>query len=356
MLYYISYSKVKSNKLDARNKKIMNTYKNDMYHYLVNGHFSQVLVPRASYMSSFEHLLMQFNYIITGEDVKKHTKHYAEQYFTEYYKQMLLSPTWSKRVNALTGIFDFRMENLTEEVLAFYKQKKVQKDSTLSYLTIKVLVVSNYEKIFELLRENNVELSSFQYRELMQMLSAQQWMNLISTFEQLNYGLKLSIFDAIALFNKLDYQPFMEEQITVMLYEQRLSLQSRIKNPSRTERIDKQIEVLQEKLDETNELIIRGLKAISIIGHTSNITAFDLFMFTDVWQEKLMIIRLYGKMRLAEKQQFLVASLSDSNYLVRKEAAHSLSLLLLKKEKLVDIYEQLDDQFAKDILLDYISE
>src|SRR5690606_20898833 len=145
------------------------------------------------------------------------------------------------------GIFDFRMENLTEEVLAFYEHKKVQKDHTLSYLSIKILVVSKYEKIFDLLSQNNVELSSFQYRELMQMLSAQQWMNLISTFEQLNYGLKLSIFDAIALFNKLDYQPFMEEQITVKLYEQRLTLQSRINHPSRSERIDKQIEVLQEK-------------------------------------------------------------------------------------------------------------
>lgn len=379
MFLLILNSKVKHNKNDKLNDFIFHKYQDLMYDYLVNNNFHTSLVPRLRYMKSYENLLLKYTYVISGEQVKANVKAYAEQYFTDYYRNMLKQKKWAHKVNAINAIVQFNMSTLTDEVCVMFHDKEIRNDLELSSQILKIVVMNDYKKFRVLYSKYIIDIAPFQYRQLCKYFTDEQWDIVVKYFSNFQYEWQLNTIDCIGLFNVQRLEKFVEDYAANKLwktrhelgtilekklqeYNEHVSLIGKNIKKSRKkylgilrDKLELEMDSIKQKQSDLNEMIIRCLKTLSLIGYTVDINALSIYMHSNIWQERLMMIRMIGKVRAGEWQHYLIEALADPNFYLRNEALKSLILVYGNNDKMKQLYEVgLEDECSRDIVADYL--
>ena len=111
---------------------------------------------------------------------------------------------------------------------------------------------------------------------------------------------------------------------------------------------------LEGKLNSDDpEVRIRTLKAINKIGAITNLEMYLSFVDSSIWEERLMVARLFRNISFEKALPYLKKLIQDESWWVRSEAAQTINQSRYGKEALKEIIENSSDPFAIDMAREY---
>ncbi|MFD2442985.1 HEAT repeat domain-containing protein [Bacillus sp. CGMCC 1.16607] len=303
-------------KVDKHKKR----YNERLMSYLIDGEVSRVSLPNTNEKKrALEELLSKYAEILEGKEEKKNLFFLVDLYLADYYKDLLKSNKWSKRMNALYHIEEFNILTLENEVINVIKKKRVTKDEIVHGL--RILSLFQNKNIFNELAINHTQLSEYDYRSILFVGNENHLDMFVLGFHNCQPALKNAILDMIGLKKELKYSPFLE---------------SVFKSSSGEERL-------------------RALKALAAIGYVKDISKYLPLCKSSNWQERMMIAKLLGKVKEKESISCLRDLLHDSIWYVRSQAAQAIKHFPNGQTILKDIYNTSNDHFAKDMAWEWIN-
>ncbi len=293
----------------------------DWFAYLIEGTISAGgLAPSSRVeIEAADEVLYRYRSNFNSEDLHYRIITYTEQYLEKYYRELLMSKTWSIRMNGLQRISLFNLQFMTPEV-----QKMAATGSSYSkeeiLLIYKILASMTPTKFVPYFTNPAVPLGEFDYRRLLTSLDVDQLILLARQFDQLPVVLKRVLVD-----------------VTGSGYFLRL------------------LPLLEHCLDsEDAELRIRALKAIALIDTFPSTSSTTVFVRSPIWEERLMVAKLYANAPLEEAHEILTTLLTDPVYQVRKQAAASLQDMRTGKSTLQEFIRHSEDPYAIDMAVEMI--
>ena len=110
------------------------------------------------------------------------------------------------------------------------------------------------------------------------------------------------------------------------------------------------IEDLEKILvNENSEIRIRGLKGLERIGVIQHLETYIPFINSPIWEERLMVAKLFKHVPLTYTYVYLETLLQDSNWWVRSQAANTMIEDPNGRQKLKEFIETTTDQYAIDM-------
>ncbi|SEO64591.1 HEAT repeat domain-containing protein [Paenibacillus sp. OV219] len=320
VLAYITIVKAR----DMRLTRYMNSFaqKNStlMYVYMTQGGTSRALVPhnRRTFAAA-EKLLSDYLQIAHSDEIQLRAKQFAEAHFTNTYREMLLSRKWSIRMNALYHASVFGMDNLFEDITWLMNSPKCTAQE--HYQICKLLIHSRNSSFIQSLIRLPGDLKAFNYRQLLSMLTNDQFDEALAQFHELPMPIQHSFVEMIGILNKYEQLDFLEQQLF------------RIAEPA----------------GQSSELRIKLLKSIAQLGFTERAEQYSKFAASSSWEERAMTAKLFGALRKPELVAPLTELIKDRSWWVRTQAAGALLNMKEGKQLLMHIAEHDHDRFARDI-------
>ena len=310
--------------IENRNRKQIEQFKEKMnpllFTYISEGELSRGLHPDTQVKEqALEELLKHYADILEGEEEQRHVNVLATQHLTDYYRQSLRSFRWSRRMNALYHIEDFKMKQMQGDIEAIIVNPK----STIEELMIslRILAAFQYPNLASLLIESWNHLTENDYRSILFRMDRPQLEELILAFNQASDPLKFALIEVISIKNEVSYVWFLEAIFAA----------------------------------NDGELRLRALKAISAIGYVSTIDPYLPLFQSTVWQERMMVVKLCGSLKVKELLPQLSSMLSDSSWWVRFQAGQSIMMFPDGKAILTNVYHSTEDPFVRDMALEWMN-
>lgn len=273
----------------------------------------RVLIPRRQYeIEAIEEVFL--SYVKNGEFpfIHQSINSYANMYFADYYRKQLVGKKWSKRMNVLHRIVDFQMDGLVEDCVALETRAHTSDEQ---FQLLRIYALFRPERFFKkiLCKENRY--SEYEYKKLFASVPDALFEQLIKRMEEMPLIGQSSLLDIIGSKRNPEHLPYLKLKLT----------------------------------HEHPEIRIRTLKAIHEIGYVHSLDLFIPFVDSEIWEERLMVVKILGKLPLERSRPYLQKLLHDPVWLVRSQAAVAIGSYKKGQEVLMEIVATSSDRYAIDM-------
>jgi HEAT repeat protein len=319
MLLYLMIRKVN----DIKKRKEIESYKNKInpiiFSVIVEGECYRALgFETAIKQKAIEELLSKYVKILEGEEESKRLSELASLCLQEYYRKLLKSKRWSRRMNALYHIEDFHMTNLQEDVVQLLTKKNISQQENIQGL--RILASFQFLGFIDLLPNHYHYLSEYDYRSILMRLDYGLFDQFVLSFHKSSHPLQFAILDVISLKKEIIYRPFTENIFSTYKGEVRL----------------------------------RALKALAEIGYIKNVEPCLEMMYSPKWQERMVAAKLIGSLKEERGIPRLIELLHDQTWWVRSQAGQSISQFPNGRVIFQAVLEASKDTFARDMAWDWL--
>ena len=213
---------------------------------------------------------------------------YANNYMTNYYRDLLHEPRWSKKMNALHRVYDFRLVGLLQDCEKInYKEL----DADMQLQLFKIFARMSPKRLLKILLDEQWTLSEMDYRQIFMSVEDDTFKQLTVRFEELPLQGKTALIETLHTQQKFEYIDW---------------LTNNLQHP-------------------VSEVRIRTLKALYQMKYVESIQLFEPFTHSDIWEERMMTAKLMRYFPIEQAHPFLEKLLEDSHYTVRLEASQSFA-------------------------------
>lgn len=311
---YIFYQRHRETCVNRRRDMYIKSYSKLWCDYLLKDEvFSITLVPRGRpEVIAIEIIFLSYINNLTNMNIRQKIKEFSNLYLVEYYKKDLSSKRWSRKMNALYRIFDFQIDNAMDACNKL-EMEKISKEEYFQLLKINSLFQPTIfmEKIGSL----KVNYSESEYRRLFVLLEEEVFIRFFDNFEKWPARIQYAVIDTAAVKRSMSYT--------------------------------KKLELLLKH--EIDEIRIRALKGLYEIGVIEDITIYVPFVTSEIWEERLMVAKIFKYIPLSYTYSYLELLLQDENWWVRSQAAKTIAEYADGVEKLQHFIAVSEDTYAVDI-------
>ena len=280
---------------------------------LNNENFSITLIPRGKpEVNAIEIILLSYLNNLTNGIVLQKIKEFSNLYLLEHYSKDLSNTRWSVRMNALYRIFDFRMDQAMEACNVL-EMKKISKEEYFQLLKINSLFQPHV--FMEKMGNLKFDYSESEYRRLFVLLEENVFIRFFNNFDQWPNRIQFSVIDTAAAKRNMIYIKKLEKLIR----------------------------------HDVDEVRIRALKGLNEIGVIEDISIYIPFVTSEIWEERLMVAKIFKYVPLSFTYSYLEQLLQDGNWWVRSEAAKTIVKDVSGIGKLSDFIESSKDKYAVEI-------
>ena len=300
---------------------IIEARQEDWYALLIDGNLKvDKLAPtNALEIEAADQVLYRYRQNFDSELIHRKTFEFTELYLELSYREKLKSKQWSVRMNTLLRIRLYKLEYMAEDVLNMLSSKR--KHSKEEILNIYKIIGMMYpEKFMAYFINPIIQLGEFDYRRIIVTLQTTQLVLLIKQFDELPKVMQYVIVDVVGDKFYIELLPLLQKCLS----------------------------------SDDIELRIRALKAVAHLDTCLDSNVAESFAISDVWEERLMIAKIYANAPLEVAHDSLTKLLSDPVYQVRKQAAESLKIIRTGDEVLQIFIQQSDDKFAVEMATEIV--
>jgi HEAT repeat protein len=319
ILLYLITRKTIENRESVKVKNIKKEMETPLFESISQGKGYDLAYKNRYSIKAMEELLKHYSDTVGGTLETYSLTAIAEKYLLEGYRNALRSRSWSKRINALYHIEDFKMYQLSDEVRQLLQSRLITREEVI--ISIRFLAAAaQLKEVFEFVNKKYTNLTDFDYRSILFKLDEQSFRIFVERFSECHSTLQWSILEIISIRKDLSYLSFVER-------------------------------VFQNHKGETR---IRALKAIASIGFTTDIEQFFSLSESSEWQERMLIAKLIGFFPSDSSYNILEDLIHDQNWWVRSQAAESFTKLPKGRELLKKLMESSHDPYARDIASEWL--
>ncbi|MER2189594.1 MAG: HEAT repeat domain-containing protein [Solibacillus sp.] len=317
---YLVFKRNKEMHFQRKVNAYIETYEQEWYRYLLHGESIEEALKHTSFdydvREAIDKIFITYVTTINNAEVRKNISRFATLNMQKHYGKLLESPEWADRLNVLRRTMLFDLQFLVPIIEGKLKQNEIEQME--EYLVV-LQVISTYNPNLFLahLYAPRMKMSEYDYKVILAHIDESYIKRFIRHFDELPIRLQLSLLDYLSLHTTMDSE-------YLYFYEKLLD----------------SIHV---------EIRIRVLKAISTFGMVADLAAYEQFLTSSEWQERLMFAKV---LRLVEGKQavnMLQVLLCDMNWRVRKQAALTLKTKKNGLRLLQEMAHQTEDAFAADM-------
>ncbi|PFP30319.1 hypothetical protein COJ96_06305 [Bacillus sp. AFS073361] len=319
LLIYLTIRKA----LEIKKRKAIEQYiennNTKLFTMLIEGGYSRGLNPKSVLeQKAIEELLSRYSKILEGEEEKSRLTELASMYLLERYRKQLNSKRWSKRMNTLYHIEDFKLTLLNDEIYMLTKKKKLSHAELIH--SLRILALFQHESLFDLLITRYQNFSEFEYRTILVHLEQKQFEKFILHFHKSSQPLQKAILEVISIKKELNYLPFLENIFSVY----------------------------------KGEIRLRALKALSNVGNVKNTDPYLELLYSSKWEERMIAAKLIGSLKEVRGISRLIELLHDQMWWVRSQAGEAICQFPNGHQILQEVLETSKDVFAKDMAWEWL--
>lgn len=311
---YIFFQRQREIRVNRRREAYIKNYSQLWYDYFLKDEvFSITLVPRGRpEVTAIEIIFLSYLNNLGNVNIKQKISEFSNLYLVEYYKKDLRSKRWSIKMNALYRIFDFQIDNAMDMCNKLEKEK-ISKEEYFQLLKINSLFQPTL--FMENIEGLQVSYSESEYRRLFVLLDEDVFIRFFDNFDKWPARIQYAVIDTAAVKRRMVYV--------------------------------KKIQLLLKH--ETDEIRIRALKGLYEIGVIEDISIFVQFVTSKVWEERLMVAKIFRYLPFPYAYSYLEQLLQDENWWVRSQAAKSIAEDVNGVKKLKHFITVSEDTYAVDI-------
>lgn len=316
---YLIYNRLLQNKDEKRVENYVSEFLPYCYRYFIEGDSIKTLdnIQNSHQVKAIEMILTKYIHLLNDQDVNHRITQYVEKNLSEYYKKKLRSRRWGIRLNAIFKILDFNIQSLAPSVLELLNSSR--KFSQKEYFEMyKVIALFMPEHLMNQLKYATYRISNLELYKVLALLKENTIKEMMQDFSSLTQSQQIAVIDTIGSKSLLEYTDFLHESIK----------------------------------NENSEIRIHAMKAIEQIGVIHPIENYEPFFYADEWRERMLFAKILKYFPLDEIMDYLKVLVTDHSWWVRY---HTVQMIVDQKngEKVLKLlYEQTDDQYARDIILE----
>lgn len=302
---------------EVRKEKLIEAYltkrQQEWFAYLVEGQLSaKQLQPKSKIeKDAIDKLFFHYRVNFSSETISYGMKLFAMHYLEDYYKRQLNSRSKSIRMNVYYKIYLFEWKFLLADVVDKLTSK--QEYSKEEYLMMyRIIAKFDSEHFIRYYLNPKVHLGEFDYRKLLFELDEEQLLVLANLFEDLPQTLQWILVEIVGVKFYVNWLPFLNNCLG----------------------------------SEDSELRIRALKSIASLERIENVSAYEVFATSPIWEERLMVAKVFGVAPPDLAEPVLQKLMIDPSYQVRLQAAHSLTKLKTSHQAFTTIIQTSLDESA----------
>jgi len=319
LFLYLVIRKAAENERRRKIDAYKTSYQQTVFRYLNEGIGEGELSCRSPLeQQALLELFEEFSRLIESEHVQARIRAFAETHFQPMIRKQLFHRRWSVRMNALFYIEDFQMKVMISDLERLYQSAKLTKSEEIQLL--KIYAIFDCPKLYERMLAPKYPLTEFAYRLLFRHMNDETLKAIVHRFAQWPPLMQYAFIDIVGIRNRSEYGVYLEQ--------------------------------LLESVSE--EIRIRSLKAMATMGHFLPREKLIHFLSSPLWQERLMAIKVCGKIRANECIPHLVSLLSDPIFSVRSQAAQALLRMENGSQWLKEVATSADDPFARDMAREWL--
>ena len=275
--------------------------------------FSSLLIPNKKYeIEVIEEIFLAYLTNLSSSYIQHKIKRFSNQYLKQHYQKLLRNRKWSTRMNAMYRIADFQIDSLLYDCEKMERNKLSKEES---FHLLKIYSILHKEKFINRFLTLSETFSEYEYKKLFMSVSDDILESLMDRIEDLPLPCQYSIVETIGGVRNVERLPFLEAQLN----------------------------------GSDGEMRIRALKAIHEIGIIINLEKYIPFVYSKVWEERLMMAKLLGNSSLVETLPYLEKLLQDESWWVRSQAAKTIGNGKKGSEILQAFIETATDKYAVDV-------
>ncbi|KOO50300.1 hypothetical protein [Priestia koreensis] len=299
LFIYVIVTRLREILRDQRVQQLKDYYQPSILAYIENPDSEKLILPENHLQYEAIELTMSdiVNYVNSEEQLVTISS-YMNQHFTKRYEQALQSKKWSKRMNTLYFIGDFRMKSLEASLVQLINREKITEDERNEILII--LAKFNYEQLLEQILKQP-SLSIFTYQLMLTASNDQLLETFIDHHESLPYKMQLGLIQVIGERKLLKFIPFLEERL----------------------------------MSDDKEVRVRVLKSMYELDYIPE-HCYQAFVSSPHWEERLFIAKMLEKWIDSKYVRDLQVLNMDENYLVGTTAGRALSFLFPEDKDLME--------------------
>jgi len=312
MMYLIYQRRNEERKKYEMEKYIQKTKILWQEYILEDGRFTDTLIPKSKIqILAVEHIFLSYLRNISNPIIQQKIYSFAQMNLKEYYKNELKSRNWSKKMNAMYRIADFHIKELISacEVSINYKR------SIELFQLLKIYSILEKEKFIQEILLCNYSFSESGYKKLFSYLEVEMLQRLLEKIEILQQAAQYALIDTIAAKGSMDVIDGLEELLA----------------------------------NEDTEIRIRTLRGLERIGVIRDLEMYIPFVDSTIWEERLMVAKLFKYAPLTYTAEHLEKLLQDSNWWVRSKAASTIIEDPRGYQRLKEFIATTNDQYAIDM-------
>ncbi len=275
--------------------------------------FPRALIPQRQYeFEAVEEILLSYVNNITEPPKKETIRRFANLHLLHFYEKQLKSRRWSARMNVLYRIVDFHMDRLLEQCKKLGLQKLSDEER---FQLLRIYGLFDTDAFLDKVFMQRSVLSEFEYKKLFANLPTSLFKIVMERIDELPLVGQIAIIDLLGIKRDLELIPYLEEKLK----------------------------------HEQTEIRIRALKAIHEIGIVLEPIAIYPFVTSPIWEERLMVAQILGKIPMEDAFDHLKTLVHDESWWVRSKAAQAIGYYKNGREKLEEIVATSNDRYAIDI-------
>ncbi|WP_271402116.1 HEAT repeat domain-containing protein [Salinicoccus roseus] len=256
------------------------------FDYIFHGIGTPPPIRNDAHVEAVEKIFFSFSNNGYSEGIYERIEAFSTENFTHRYEHTLKHRPWAQRINTLNKIIEFRMGGF-EDV---FTEKEIQRLSRFEYFLFLI-----YLSLFDMDRFMYVyflrdDLSEYEYKKIFSRLDDEQVTFMRGRFEEMTTPSQLALIGRVSFIRDSKSLDWLETMFA----------------------------------SDVPEVRIRTLKAISAIGSTRNQDVYMAFYESEVWEERMLAIRLAPTIGDASVYG-VIKGLDDPHPLVRREAVKTLS-------------------------------
>lgn len=284
------------------------------YDYLVHQiPFTKPLhIKNQTELQGIEAILFSYSRNVSDKTVRAQISRFANDHLKAEYRNRLKSRRWNVRMNALYRVGTFGITELLPEVQKMMKKPKSNEE----YFRI-LTIYSHYlpDEFFAEFFKVQENFTEYQFKRLFSVMTHQTRYRMSDSFQKISS---------------------VGQYATIDLLGKRREFAS--------------LAFLTELLDSPDsEIRIRALKAIHEIRMIIDVERIMPFAESDIWQERLLVARLFENLSSKQVNSVYLKLIEDSNWWVRNEAARVLSVTKEGRRLLEAVVEHSTDPYAVDV-------
>ncbi|RHW39707.1 hypothetical protein D1B33_02320 [Lysinibacillus yapensis] len=289
ILYLIIRRKVQERRKRAAKEYIEKTEGLWEAFLLEGGDFNEEQVPKnKSEIMAVEYIFLSYIQNMYNEEVSRKIGEFSNKYLLNYYEKELKGKNWGRRINALYKLIDFRLVELVPYIEGLSHKQKSKEEQ---FLLLKIYSIFNKDKFDQIILSNKYSFSEIEYKQIFSLLDESILLQLTNRLDEMQLNAQYALIDTVGYIGNIEF-----------------------------------VQILEKLLDSKNsEIRIRSLKGIEKMGLVKNLELFLPFVTSPVWEERLMVAKVFLHVPLKFTLEHLMILLKDSNRQVRQQAASTFS-------------------------------